>query len=175
MNDYRSELEQWVDLWDDAQEKGVHPNGESPEQSQSVGFGSKQTLGFGSKAQDDYYDYLDSQVPGLLQELRIPNPIYPDSAGPDSETTPPVWADEDLLKEVEGLKKKLFDLENKMAALGGEKKVLEKAQVYKAGNDKMMSEIKSLRDKIEKVSSTLGIKHEPSPWDTSHLKRVEDK
>ena len=104
----------------------------------------------------------------MLQELRSPNPVYPDSVGADHTTTPPVWVDEELLKEVESLKKKLFAVENRMAQLGGGKKWAEKAQMSD-GDQKLMSEIEAIRKKIEQVSSILGIKHEPSPWDTKHL------
>jgi hypothetical protein len=88
--------------------------------------------------------------------------------GADHTTTPPVWADEKLLKEIEGLKQKLFDVENRMAKMGGDKKWAEKAQMPD-GDKKVMSEIESLRKRIEQVSNILGIKQEPSPWDTKHL------
>lgn len=159
-NDFRSELEMWTDLWNDAQEQGVHPEVPKPK-SKDVGFS-------GNTAQDHYFDYLDSEAEDeVLQEENIPNPVYPDSVGPDS-ARPPAWAKEDLLKEIESLKDKLFKAENKLAKLGGDKKWTEKAIDYDpqvAPNDNnLMSQLESLRKKIEKVSNHLGLEEEPSPW-----------
>lgn len=162
MSDYRSDIDTWTDMWDDAQQAGVHPSAEPPKPQVCAGTG---------KAQDVYYDFLD-EGEELLQEMRTPNPVYPDSVGPDSQTTPPVWTSEELLKEVEKLKKQLFDAENRMAQLGGGKKVLEKALPMDVGeNRKLMSELESIKKKLEQVSSVLGTKHEPSPWDTKQVKR----
>lgn len=159
-NNYRSDLDMWQDMWDEAEAQGIHPAVEPIKPSDVPSTG---------KAQDYYYDLLDSTAEEqMLQEMRTPNPVYPDSVGADHTTTPPVWADENLLKEIEGLKKKLFDVENRMAQLGGDKKWAEKAQMPD-GDKKIMSEIEALRKKIEQVSGVLGIKHEPSPWDTKHL------
>lgn len=159
-NDFRSELEMWTNLWNDAQEQGVHPEVPKPK-SKDVGFS-------GNTAQDHYFDYLDSETEDeVLQEENTPNPVYPDSVGPDS-ARPPAWVKEDLLKEIESLKDKLFKAENKLAKLGGDKKWMEKAVDYDpqvAPNDNnLMSQIESLRKKIEKVSNHLGLEEEPSPW-----------
>lgn len=160
-NDFRSELEMWTDLWDDAQEQGVHPEVPKPK-SKDVGFS-------GNTAQDNYYDYLDSDVEDefqdeVLQEEKIPNPVYPDSAGADSDKKP-AWVKEDLLKDIQTLKDKLFKAENKLAKLGSGNKLSETplSQMKSADND-VMSQIESLRKKIEKVSDHLGIEDEPSPW-----------
>jgi hypothetical protein len=110
-------------------------------------------------SQDVYHDYNDDQ---LLQEEKSQNPVYPDSVGPDHETTPAVWVDEDLLKDVEDLKEKLFNVENRLAKqMGGGEKWVEKAH---EPDNKFMSEIESLRDRIGKISNNLGVKDEPSPW-----------
>jgi hypothetical protein len=157
-NDFRSELEMWCDLWDDAQKQGVHPETPKPK-SKDVGFS-------GNTAQDHYFDYLDSESEvEVLQEESSPNPVYPDSVGPDSELKPK-WVREDLLKEVESLKSKLFEVENKLAKLGAGKKLAEEpvSQMKPSGGD-LMTQIESLRKKIEKVSSHLGIEDEPSPWE----------
>ena len=160
--DFRSELDMWTDMWAQAEEAGIHP---SPERPRPI----KQPIA-SSKAQDYYYDVLDAEAEEMvLQEQKTMNPIYPDSVGSDHENTPPVWADEKLVKEVESLKKKLFDVENRMAQMGGGKKWVEKAQSIDDGK-KMMSEIESLRRRIDQVSSVLGTKHEPSPWETSKVK-----
>lgn len=155
MNDYRSDIDQWADMWDEMQEDlGINPPIQKPQAST---FNSEP---LDSKAQDVYYDYLDSEE--LLQEEKVPNPVYPDSVGPDQENPKPVWVNENLLKEVESLKDRLFKLENQMAKMGQGKKFSEK--VHSFGDKSMFAEIKALRDRIEKVSSQLGIKDEASPW-----------
>lgn len=157
-NDFRSDLEMWCDMWDDAQDQGVHP-AIPPAKAADTSFS-------GDSAQDDYFDYLGSEVEeDLIQEEKTPNPVYPDSVGPDNEFEPR-WVKEDLLKEIEGLKSKLFAAENKLAKLGSGKKISESplSQVKQSDND-LMSQIESLRKRINKVSDHLGIEDEPSPWE----------
>lgn len=89
------------------------------------------------------------------------NPIYTDTNGPDSDLEPE-WVKEDLLKEVERLKTKLFSLENSLATMGQKKKVLEKPLNSTDSDQKLFDEIKKMRDSIEKVSNQLGLKEEPS-------------
>ena len=151
-------------MWDEIQDKDPVSN-QAPEPSN--GFGSSQTLGFGSNPetspddpQDLYYSWAESEL--LSEQRKTPNPVYPDSVGPDHETTPPVWVSEDIVKEITALKDKLFEVENKLAKMGGDTKWSEKAQM--SPDDKLLGEIKSLKEKIEKLSSTLGTEHEPSPW-----------
>lgn len=158
-NDFRSELEMWCDLWDDAQAQGVHPQPPKPKPVRST-----DEFAGGNTAQDYYFGFLDETEDEVLQEEKIPNPIYPDTVGPDSTTTPPAWVNEDLLKEVEGLKNKLFAVENKLAKMGNGKKWTEKA-IVQTNDQKLMSEIESLRKRIERVSSQLGVEHEASPWE----------
>jgi hypothetical protein len=159
MQNYRSEMDAWQEMWDEAQEKGIHPEQEPVQPREDV----PDT----GKAQDYYYNYLDdalAEPPEVLTEekkVTTPNPVYPDSAGPDCATTPPVWVSEDIVKEIQTLKDKLFDVENKIAEMGGGKKWAEKAQFEQ---DKAMSEIDSLKKRIEELSSTLGTEHEKSPW-----------
>lgn len=179
--DFRTDLEQWSDMWDQMNASGVHPRPEQL-QPQSNSFTANADS---SKTQDTYYDYLDSEEQfqddgdqysqddfdpnqyadeGLLQESdnkKSQNPVYPDSAGPDNEGPKPAWVNEDLLKEVEALKNRLFKVENSMARMGQGKKWTEKPI---REDSRLMGEIKSLRQRIEKVSSQLGIQDEPSPW-----------
>jgi len=155
-NDYRSEIEMWADMWDQAQQDNVHPAPEPPQPSEFA------ASVLGDDAQDAYWDFMDSEDQLLQEEHKTPNPVYPDSAGPDHKTTPPVWVSEDLLKEIESLKNQLFKVENKMAKMGAGDKLEQKARKGEEG--KLMSEIESIRKRIEKVSSSLGVEHEPSPW-----------
>jgi hypothetical protein len=163
MSDYRSEIDQWADMWDEmSQDSVINPPMQKPEPSpwasQVLGLGSSESE---NPAQDSYYDYLDSEE--LFQEEKTPNPVYPDSVGPDQNGPKPVWVDEKLLKEIEGLKTRLFKVENQMARMGQGKKLAEK-KVHSFNDKSMFAEIKAIRDRIEKVSSQLGIKNEPSPW-----------
>lgn len=70
---------------------------------------------------------------------------------------------ETLLKEIQSLKNRLFKLENKMARLGQGKKLAEK-KTHSMFDKSMFNEIKSLRERIDRVSSQLGIENEPSPY-----------
>lgn len=159
MDDTRLELDMWQDMWDEMEDGNSHssPQNIIPQEENPVNV---------STAQDCYYDFLDMEYgtgPELLQENKSQNPIYPDSQGPDHTTTPAVWVTEEIVKEVEELKNKLFEVENKLARkMGGDNEWVEKA--YDPDNKKLMSEIDSLKKRIEKVSSNLGIKDEPSPW-----------
>lgn len=155
--DYRSDIEMWADMWDQAQKEGIHPSPEAPQPSEFA------ANVMGDIDSDPYWDYIDHEAEEqLLQEQKTPNPVYPDSVGPDHANTEPAWVSEDLLKEIESLKEKLFKVENRMAKMGTGSKLEQKAKMDDGG--KLMSEIESLRKRIEKVSSSLGIEDEPSPW-----------
>ena len=169
IDDVRAELDMWADMWDEVQEKGIHPDIEPLKPTDS-----DEPFALGSKVQDYYYDNLGVdhdpvENDELIQEEKIPNPAYPDSVGADHTTTPPVWASEELLKEVEKLKDQLFDVENRMAKMGGDEKWPEKAS--DTDDKKVMSEIESLRKRIEKVSNRLGVEHEPVGYQTEPSKR----
>lgn len=152
-DDYRAEIEMWADMWDQAQEEDIHPAPEAPQPSEFAA----SVLG---DDQDPYWDYVDGEEQ-LLQEQNTPNPVYPDSVGKDSKTDP-VWVKDDFLKEVETLKDRLFKVENQMAKMGVTDNSNQKP--LQGVDSKLMSEIESLRKKIDQVSDNLGIKNEKSPW-----------
>ena len=161
-NDYRSDLDMWADMWDEMQQSDIHPEIEKP---QPAPYAPSRT------AQDTYYDYFDAEDgfqpevdDQLLQEDRVPNPIHPSSLGHDNEQPKPVWVSEELFKEVESLKNRLFKLENQMARMG-QAKTPDQKKVHSFNDKSMFSEIKALRSRIDKVSSRLGIKDEPPTWD----------
>ena len=170
-DDIRADLEYWGNMWDELQ--GETPNTPSvahPQERKKIGdylnddeFHQELDDAQSSfqTSQDVYHDYNHDE---LLQEEKSQNPIYPDSVGPDHENTPARWVDENLVKEVESLKEKLFSVENRLAKqMGGGEKWVEKA--HDPDYSKFMSEIESLRDRIGKVSNNLGVKDEPSPWE----------
>lgn len=149
-------LTDWMGIWDKAVSDGV----------------------FGSEEKEQQVDQLDSDIgydpvtcsmagldPVLLQESQrnIANPVYPDSVGKDQDLPKPAWVNEDIIKELEELKEKLFKLENKFAISSGD-------FIKQSPEDKKaMSQIQSIRKQIDQVSNSLGIEDESSPW------TVEDK
>lgn len=153
---YKSDINAWTDMWDEMQDKGVHPQAEKPKKSD---FAAKI---FGDEPEDTYYDYLEGE--GLLQESEdtVQNPIRMNTVGPDSETPEPVWVNDKLLSEIEKLKERLFKVENEMARMGQGKKASEKP--VDDDGKKLMDKIESIRKEIEDVSSKLGVKDEPSPF-----------
>jgi len=176
MKDYRSDIDMWTDMWDEMEKSNIHPKFQKPRPSPSAEEIPAST------AQDTYYDYFDSE--DIIQEDTIPtakavkpqkpqkpqrsqNPIYPDSVGRDDQQPQSVWVNEGLLKEIESLKNRLFKLENKMARLGQGNKIAEK-KVHNMFDKSLFAEIKSLRQRIDRVSNALGVKDEPTPY---HIKR----
>lgn len=141
--DYRSDLDDWMSMWDEMCKK--------PRQEVSV---VPAVLD-----QNEYYTYLELAD----NDLRVPNPVYPDSVGPDQEAPYPVWTDPDLLKDLEDLKNKLFAVENKLAAkMGGDGKWAEGD--HNPDDSKLAKEIRDLKERIGKLSDKLGIENEPSPY-----------
>lgn len=148
----------WADMWEEMEKSNVHPKAEKPQPAPFSG---------GRTVQDHYYDYFDSEnSPELIQEDRVQNPIYPNSVGDDQDNPKPAWVNEALLKEIKSLKARLFKVENAMARLGQGKKH-DPNKVHDMFDKSMFSEIRSLRDRIEKVSSLLGIEDEPTPYDAA--------
>lgn len=157
-NDIRADLEMYGAMWDELE--GLDPSVGEPKHSHTDQSNDEFGGLVSSKAQDFYHAYNDEE---LMQESKSQNPVYPDSVGADSENPSAAWVDENLLKEVETLKKKLFSVENKMAEMGGGKNWQKKA-LTSDGDKKLMTQIESIRKSIEKVSNKLGVKNEPSPW-----------
>jgi hypothetical protein len=178
-DDWKSDIDEWADMWDEMQENKSHPPA-APKAEIAVWDEHE------NNPHDIYYSYVNElahqerdnknqpqpyaghiqQVQdGLLQEQddRTPNPVFPDSVGPDHETTPPVWTSEHILSEIKGLKDKIFDLENDLAKLGQKDQWQEKV-VPQTTPTPISVELERLRDEIEKVSSRLGVEHEPSPY-----------
>lgn len=145
MGDYRTDLDYWMDAWEEFEKNISVPAKSSPSLPQT---------------DDDYYnDYLESEQDALIQEGRTANPVYPDSIRKDSDAPKSSWVQEDFLKEIELLKRKLFDLENKMARLGQGKSPPKKPKSDK--QEDLMREIETTRKKIDKVSNGLGTEDEP--------------
>lgn len=100
---------------------------------------------------------------GLLQEVETPNPVRVDTLGPDSEQPKPEWVSENLLKEVEGLKKRLFQMENKLAKMGQKEGWTEKP--VDLDSDKgLVKEIAFMKKRLDRLSDSLGLKDEPLPF-----------
>lgn len=156
LSDYRSEIDAWADMWDEMQDKEVHPALQKPRQSD---FANKI---LGDDPQDTYYDSLDADELFQESEEVTQNPVRMDTVGPDDKHPTPVWAKEDFLSEIEDLKNRLFKLENEMARMGQGKTLSEKP--VEADNSALMKKIESIRSEIESVSSKLGVKDDPAPF-----------
>ena len=77
----------------------------------------------------------------------------------------PVWVDEKLLGEVEGLKRRLYDIECKVNAKdAGGKTWVTKARLSEDKSQR--GQLDRLRQRIDRISNSLGIKDEPkrSVW-----------
>ena len=159
--DFKQDLEMWGQMWDEMQGE-PEASVSHPQERMKLGDYLRQDLDTPTQSsQDIYYNYNQDQL--LQEEETVQNPVYPDSKGPDHESPEAVWVTENLVKEVEDLKEKLFSVENRLAAqMGGNGKWVEKA--HNPDHGKLMKEIDSLKKRIEKASSSLGIKDEPSPW-----------
>lgn len=156
LSDYRAEIDAWADMWDEMQDKQVHPAPEKPKQSD---FANKI---LGDDSEDTYYDSLDSNELFQESEEATQNPVRMDTVGPDDKHPAPVWAKEDFLSEIENLKDRLFKLENEMARMGQGKTFSEKP--VEAGKNDLMKKIESIRSEIDSVSSKLGVKDDPTPF-----------
>lgn len=154
LDDYRSEFDVWVGMWDELQKE--YPEPESPK---TVVPATED-----DSVRDLYYGYLDESEPTVLsEEKKFVNPVYPDSVGPDNETTPPAWTNEDIVKKITELKDRLFKLENDFASqMGGGKKWKEKSE--DSTKSKSLSKIEKLKKEIDKLSDSLGTEHEAKPW-----------
>ena len=145
----RKSLAHWQDVWDQACEEGLFEDDTPKQSAEPVSIDPATS----------YIAGIETE-PELMQEDKTPNPVWPDSVGKDQENPEPVWVKEEIVKEIEGLKNKLFELENKFAKDSGD--FIDQA----SGDKKVMSQIESLRKEIDKMSSSLGIENEPSPWVT---------
>lgn len=172
-NDHKrtiNDLDAWQDMWDQALEKGIFPQAEEPQEPGFSGGFTGTPDGFGTikgfeEPDSARKDHQNNSEDGLLQERKIPNPVYPDSLGPDHENPKPVWTDEKLFKELEDARLKLHDLSVKLAErIGADGKIIEKP--HNQMNVFPAKEIEDLQDKIEKLSSSFGIKDEPSPYNS---------
>jgi len=156
---YKSEIDQWVDIWDEMQKKSVHP-----EPEKLVDKTDKSDF-VDDNPRDDYFSGVFSQELFTEEEYKVPNPVRVDTKGPDNKKPDPVWVSEDLLPEIEKLKDRLFNLENEMASLKSNKKTETPVHMdLDMSKDDLSKKISSIRDEIEKVSSQLGIKNEPSSF-----------
>jgi len=154
LQDTRQNLGDWAQMFEKAQEEGVFSD-DASNGPDVLPFDPKTCDLAGLPTQPS-----DHSQPDLIQERKTPNPVYPDSAGVDQQQPEPVWVNEDMLKEIEELKNRLFKLENQFAEKSG------KFIDQELGDKKLMSQIQSIRKQIEQVSSSLGIEDEPSPWET---------
>lgn len=176
--DEREEFANWVDLWDKEMKDRENRPAPAPKAKRTLGgdniFGFGSSGGFDaqedsmpSTSHDDYWNYLAGGETELLNEEETPNPVYPDSVGKDQENPKPQWVSEELLKDVEEMKRKLYDVEVKLGKEdGGGEKWVEKC--HEPDDKKLLGQIEDLRKKIDELSNKLGMEEEPknSLWNT---------
>lgn len=164
-----SDFEDYCKLWDKACENDLFKDVPTtqPRTTSFLGLG---TSGSGQsqedifmdadliqeRAGDPYFDYMKM----LLETDQAANPVYPDSIGKDQDAPKPAWLDQKAMEAVEKLKKELYEIECKLNTEdAGGKKWVEKCHHPK--DQKMWSQLESLRKKIDNLSDNLGLKNEP--------------
>jgi hypothetical protein len=179
--DHTEDFRDFCDLWSKACDDGIFDDAPSLPPPQ-LGNGLAAKMGIyddieeGEEYDDEEAAYY-SRMAGteteedLLQEAeekrskKTPNPIYPDSAGPDMSRPRPVWIEMDAFEKLDELKRKLYDIECKLGEEdAGGKKWNEK--VHEQGGKKLLTQIESLKKQIDDLSDTLGLEDEPdqSMW-----------
>lgn len=136
------DIREFMGLWEEAQKKEVPK--ESPQKI-------KEILPKSDAIQELYWSNLYME----MENQAHPNPVAPFSYGKDSEHPNPEWVDNPLLKELEDLKTKLYDLESKMNKKeeGGDKWVEE--PVEQEGGESFSSEIENLKKNIDDLSDKI--------------------
>jgi len=169
------EFEDWCQKWDNAQEKGLFddipkPVNTTPQTSEESFFGPQNTHPTNSphEADVEYWKSVHSALvqgdaapdplkPQLLQEGKLqnfkssypPNPMYSYSQGKDQKIAPrqlDITFDEEDINELADMKKTLYELESKVGA----------ADTNGKGTKKLESQIENLKQKIDKLSSSMG-------------------
>lgn len=157
LNDYKDEIDAWADMWDEMQDKGVHPQSEKPQLSS---FANKV---LNDDPADSYYDYFNGQDDLLSEEIvTTQNPVRMDTVGKDNEKPEPAWVSEDLLDEIQKMKDQLFKIENQLAKMGQGKTFSEKPVT--TDNKNLNSKVERLRKEIDRLSDKLGLKDDPTPY-----------
>ena len=159
---FDSQFNDFMDMWDAAQQDDEFHT--KPQHDQT-------DITSDELDPDDVFSQLggvvDMPPEGVLNEDNTPNPVFPDSVGVDQTQPEARWVNEDLIKQVKGLKDRLFKVENELAKLGNKRKIIEKPVEMEINKNKpAMSKIAELRKQIDVLSNELGIKGEPSPWKT---------
>lgn len=142
---YRSELDDWTELWDIAQEMDGFENEKKVDPS-PIGDGVDDSH------QDTYWNFVDFQQLNENDGVNAPDPfIHRGTKGPD-EKLDPLWVKEDLLKDITSLKDQLYSVENKLAGFKTNKDVPETTDK----EDDLYSQIESMKEKINNLSDKLG-------------------
>jgi hypothetical protein len=162
------DIDELCSLWDQAQKNNAEFKSKKPAKAVEP---KREMPNFNEdefEHDDPYYNYMDNQPEGLLQEAAADanvkkkdlsaNPVRKWTLGKDSN--PKIWIDEDALAEVEKMKRKLYEIECKLAAEnGGGTQWQEKAVQHK--DQALWGQIEKLKGQIDKLSDTLGLDYEP--------------
>jgi hypothetical protein len=161
------DIEDFCSLWDQAQKSNTEFKSKKPVKAATPKQGMPNFNEDEFEHDDPYFNYMDNEPESLLQETVdqnekkknvTGNPVRKWTLGKDSN--PKVWVDEAALAEVEKLKRKLYEIECKLAADNGTQ-WQEKAVEPK--DKALWGQIDKLKGQIDKLSDTLGLSYEPSP------------
>ena len=160
---YKSEFEDWIDMWDEAEKQNIHPKNQyggqeplnqdfNPNDHHDVYYTYVQGL-----MNDEYGDeYGDVQAPINEADIKTANPVFPDTGGSDQDHPEPAWVNSQFLKDIEDIKNRLFEVENQLASrMGGGDKWTH--QHHDQKDKDLMSKIDGLRKEMEQTSNDLGM------------------
>lgn len=158
MHDHRDEFDNWVNLWDKAQQENIFPDEPKLQPAPE----SDDDNYFEEDPYDQYYSNLDrmAEEEEILHEGKTSNPVYPDSVGKDQDFPTAAWGDTKALQEVMDLKKQLYEVECKLNTqdAGGKKWQL---KPHVVNDKKLWTQLESIRKRIDTLSDSLGLKDEP--------------
>lgn len=142
MNEELNDFENWVDLWDKAQKNNIFPKKEV--------LVSKE-IPASDSAQELYWGNLYAE----MENIAHPNPVAPFSYGKDSDHPKPDWTDNPLFKELEDLKKKLYEVECKVVEKDQGGKKWNTEPVEQTGGSAIPTELENLKKKIDELSDKI--------------------
>lgn len=155
--DHQDEFQNWCDLWDQAQNKGIFPEQPPLQPISSFGIDDAQA----DDAASQYYNHLD-QMDELLREddHTTPNPVFPDSIGKDQDVPRLPRVSQKNLQTVAELKQQLYDLECRLNAQDAGGSRWHESPIDRS-SDRAREKLASLQRRLDTLSDKLGIEDEP--------------
>jgi len=160
------ELQKWIDKWDACNQGTDFPKAPEIKVPDKI-----------SEDEDPYWKELYASMerqknPDILNEDKAtpnpvkvpdnydrdlyPNPIVPDTYGKDQDQPKPQWIVNDQFKELDDMKRRLYDLEVKLNAKDG-KWSETPINTQPTEDSAIFQEIQSLKKKLDAMSSHYGL------------------